>query len=223
MRNAPLALAAATATLFLAAAGAAVRAAPAAAPDAAVELARLQAWLDGTRDLSGSFEQELLSGALGAGVPEAGRFRLLRPGKLRFDYVRPERKVAIVDGDRTRLWIEEDAQLLLGRLEDAGDLLPTLLAGDRPLSAVFEATAPPAGETAATLRLTPRGEEQGFRHVDLRLDPETGALLEADVQDAAGNRLRYRFFDLERNRGLRAAAFEFEPPPGTEILGEAAP
>ena len=107
--------------------------APLPASEAEGLLASLQDWLDGTRDLRGSFEQELLSGALGTGIEERGDWYLRRPGQLRFDYRDPETKVAVVSGDETLLWIEADDHTVRGRLDRDNDLLVTLLAGERPL------------------------------------------------------------------------------------------
>ena len=44
------------------------------------------------------------------------------------------------------------------------------------------------------------------------------ALEEVEVLDLSGNRMRYRFSDIDRNQGLPAAAFRFEAPPGTEVV-----
>jgi hypothetical protein len=55
--------------------------------DAAAAVAGLQSWLDGTRNLSGRFRQELVSGALGGGVLESGRFWLVLIGRFLWFYV----------------------------------------------------------------------------------------------------------------------------------------
>ena len=95
----------------------------------AVEVvSRVQAWLDGTHTLAGQFEQVLISSALGAGLEENGRLYIERPGKMRWDYTSPERKVAIIQGDLTWFYIEEDEQMFLGRLDGEIKLLPMLLA-----------------------------------------------------------------------------------------------
>jgi len=196
-----------------------------AATPAAVEvLAGLQRWLDGTADLAGRFEQSLVSGALGAGVTESGRLVLRRPGRMRWDYERPETKIALVDGRRTRLYVAEDHQLWEGSLDDGGELLPTLLLRQAPLAEWFEASFPPGPEHPATdedeivLRLVPRQRQDAFRELRVTLDRPGFELRAAEVLDGAGNRMRYRFQDLRRNRGVPDTAFHFEPPPGTEIV-----
>ena len=196
---------------------------PAASPelDAAAVTERLQEWLDGTRDIEGRFEQTLVSGALGSGLEESGRIYLWRPGKMRWDYLEPERKIAWVDGETTRLYLEEDQQLWEGRLED-GALLTALLTGTRPLATLFEsallATPGRGGRGAYRLQLVPAGDVDEFRQVVLTLRPPGFSIEEAEVLDAAGNQMHYRFSKLRRNRGLSRALFHFEPPPGTEVV-----
>jgi outer membrane lipoprotein carrier protein len=189
--------------------------------DAASVAQRLQAWLDATRDFEAGFEQTLASGALGTGLAESGRLYLWRPGRMRWDYLEPERKVALVDGESTWLYLEEDSQLWEGRLEDDA-LLATLLAGARPLDTVFDsallATPRRGGKGAYRLQLVPRTDDESFQHVVLTLRPPEFAIEAADVLDAAGNLMQYRFVDLRRNEGVSESVFHFEPPPGTEIV-----
>lgn len=187
---------------------------------AASTMARLQAWLDGTRDLEARFQQTLLSGALGTGVVESGSLFLLRPGRLRWDYSRPERKVAIIHGDLTRLYLEQDRQLWEGRLDAMGRMLPALLAGTEPLSALFvpEAVEPvEAGQGRMRLRLLPADPGDFFEVVIVEIEADA-SIVGAEVLDGSGNRMAYRFSGIRRNRGLSARVFDFEPPRGTERI-----
>jgi outer membrane lipoprotein carrier protein len=198
---------------------------PAAEPAAstASALGGLQAWLDGTRDLEGSFQQSLVSGALGSGLEERGRVYVERPGRMRWDYRDPERKVAIVDGDRTWLYVEDEAQLYLGRLDENGALLPALMAADRRLTDWFDAEllapATSGEESGIRLRLTPRGDAESFQSVVVTLRPPQYAIESAEVLDPAGNRMLYRFSKLRRNKGLEKGLFDFEAPEGTAVVG----
>jgi outer membrane lipoprotein carrier protein len=140
---------------------------------------------------------------------------------MRWDYLDPEYKVALVDGDETRLYLEEDRQFWEGRLDPAESLVPILLAGSRPLSEVFRpvrVSGPDRGSRKYVLRLVPLEGSESFEEVLLGLRPPQFGLEEIEVLDAAGNRVLYRFRDMKRNAGLPAGVFHFEPPPGTEIL-----
>jgi len=184
---------------------------------------RFQDWLDGTQDLQGKFEQTMISGALGSGIIESGRLYIERPGRMRWDYLKPERKVALLDAGKTSLYLEEEQEIILGRLDEASDLLPELLTGEGRIAERFSASvaATPAGDGAGAyrLRLTPLGEAEQFEEVLLVLRPPEFAIEAAEVLDAAGNRMEYRFSALRRNRGLARKTFLFEPPAGTSVLG----
>lgn len=213
-------------TLSILSATAIVLLTPVAAADAAsgstaeAVLAGLQAWLDDTEDLEGAFRQSLMSGALGSGLEERGRLYVKRPGRMRWDYREPDRKVAIVDGDRTWLFVAEEDQLYLGRLGEHGALLPALMAADRRLSEWFDAELlAPSDDGVIRLRLTPKGEEESFESVTVGLRPSDHAIESAEVLDAAGNRMLYRFSKMRRNTGVPDGLFAFEPPAGTSIVG----
>ena len=189
--------------------------------DASALVLRVQAWLDGTNDMEARFEQTMTSGALGTGIEESGRMVLQRPGRMRWDYLEPERKVALIQGDSTRLYLAEDGQLWEGRLE-SGSLIAMLLTGAEPIRALFDAelleVAGKGDKRVYRLRLEPRDDPEALREIVLTLRPPDFAIDALEVLDGAGNRMRYRFLELRRNRGLPSSAFHFEPPPGTEIV-----
>ena len=180
-------------------------------------LESLQTWLDGTRDLRGTFEQELLSGALGTGIEERGNWYLRRPGQLRFDYIDPETKVAVVSGNETVFWVEADDHIVRGRLDRDNDLLVTLLAGERPLRDLFEPSidVEPVRRGKIRLRLVPLLQKDAVTELILTV-PRSGSGLETvEVLDAAGNRMLYRFPRMRRNTDVEPGLFRFTPPAGS--------
>ena len=147
---------------------------------------------------------------------------LERPGHLRWDYVDPEKKIAILVGDRTTLYLEEDRQMIRGRLDPSGSLFPRLLAGHDRVDDEFEARliATPRTGGAYRLQLVPRGETAGLSQVTLLLDAKTFAIQGAEILDEAGNRTTYALAAVRRNGKLPVGIFAFEPPPGTEIVDQ---
>ncbi len=204
------------ASLFLAAA--------APTDEKATVVAGLQSWLDGTQTLDMRFQQSLISSALGTTATEKGRMYLERPGKLRWDYLDPEKKIALLLGDRTELYLEEDKLLSRGRLTGEQGLFPRLLAGDGRVNELFAATlmATPStgGRGSYRLRLVPKGEFQALGVVILTLRPPSFVLESAELVDETGNRTTYTFSNVRRNQGLPEGIFAFEPPPGTELVDE---
>jgi len=190
--------------------------------DTAELVDRFQSWLDGTSDLQGRFEQTLQSGALGSGLAESGKLYLERPGRMRWDYLKPEKKVALLDDGKTSLYLEEEREIILGRLDETSELLPELLTGEGRIVERFRASlasAPEGEDGAYRLRLVPLGEAEPFEEVLLLLRPPEFGIEAAEVLDAAGNRISYRFTALRRNRGIAERIFHFEPPSGTSVLG----
>jgi outer membrane lipoprotein carrier protein len=165
----------------------------------------------------------MISGALGAGMSESGKLYLERPGRMRWDYLKPERKVALLDEGKTSLYLEVEQEIILGRLDETSELLPALLTGEGRIIERFRASVAtlPEGEDAGTygLRLAPLGEAEPFEEVLLLLRPPECGIEAAEVMDAAGNRISYRFRELRRNKGIAERIFLFEPPPGTSVLG----
>jgi outer membrane lipoprotein carrier protein len=198
--------------------------APAAAASKAEVVAGLQAWLDGTKTLELRFRQSLVSGALGTTVAEDGRLYLERPGKMRWDYLEPERKIAMLLGDRTILYLEEERTMSRGRLTAEQGLFPKLLAGGSRVEEHFDATlvaTPTAGGRGAyRLRLVPKADPSAGSSVTLTLRPPAFSIEGAELLDETGNRTTYTFTDVKRNRAFPGAVFGFEPPPGTEIVDE---
>jgi outer membrane lipoprotein carrier protein len=192
--------------------------------DKATVVAGLQAWLDGTSTLDVRFRQSLVSSALGTTASETGRLYLERPGKLRWDYLEPEKKVALLIGDRTELYLEEERLLSRGRLTGEQGLFPRLLAGHDRVEALFSAnlvaTPSTGGNGSYRLRLVPRVEPASATAVTLTLHPRDFAIEAAEVLDDTGNRTTYTFSSLRRNRALPDGLFAFEPPPGTEVVND---
>jgi outer membrane lipoprotein carrier protein len=210
-----------TAAAFL---GTAVGPGAASTADRGQVVSGLQAWLDGTTTLEAKFRQTLLSGALGTTVSETGRLYLERPGKLRWDYFEPDRKIALLLGDRTFLYLEDDRQFVRGRLTADQSLFPRLLAGGERLDAIFSATlvSTPAsgGRGAYHLRLTPKTSSGGLAELTLTLRPASFAIDGAEVLDEGGNRMTYVLSAVTRNGPLPDGTFSFEPPPGTEVVDQ---
>ena len=65
----------------------------------------------------------------------------------------------------------------------------------------------------------PKAAEAEFESATVEL--EDGVVTALDIQDALGQRTRIEFFDVARNVSFKAGWFEFEPPPGVEVVGEA--
>ena len=187
-------------------------------------VAGLQSWLDGTSTLEMRFRQSLVSGAFGTTATETGRLYLERPGNVRWDYLSPEKKIALLLGERTAVYLEEERQLIRGRLTAEQGLFPRLLAGRDRVEDLFSTSlvaGEPTGRSGSfRLRLAPKGDQAETAQVTLTLRSPAFSIDAAELVDEVGNRTTYVFSDVRRNRTLPDGLFAFEPPPGTEIVDE---
>ena len=142
-----------------------------------------------------------------------------RPGRMRWEYVAPERRVIVLDGDTLRVYTPADAQLQIAGL--AGGFSPTALGfllGEGDLRADFTSELLVQEERPEIgLRLRPRGDA-AFEHLEMWLAPDSHQLRESVVVDVFGNRTSVRFTKIAENGGVDDAAFEIRVPDGTEVI-----
>ena len=198
-----------------------VLAAEALGSDAAVVASRVQARYDATDTMRGDFVQEVRLGTSGRVLRSQGTMHFQKPGRMRWDYVSPERQTIVADGET--LWIHqpEDEQVLRGKLAHAFESQTpvSFLLGVGRLERDFSSRLLRPGEGGVLrLELTPRGQEGGSATLLLEVDPLSYDLRAAVVRDSLGNETRVALGAVERNVVLDAALFVFKRPSGTDLL-----
>ncbi len=193
-------------------------------PSAAALTAGIQRYYDAAKDLHARFEQ-VLTTAMGVKKKASGELWLKKPGRMRWDYAKPEKKLMVADGQTLWVYEPEDEQAFRQELKSSN--LPdsvSFLLGDGRLADHFDAKVEPApppdlaqpGEVV--LRLTPKRASSAYRSLLFVTDPKTGAVNGTVVYDQQGGESRLRFSQLETNRGLDDGKFRFTPPAGTRIV-----
>lgn len=194
-------------------------------PTAKEVVARMQKFYEQTTDLHAKFDQEL-SASIGGKKKASGDVWLKKPGRMRWEYTKPEKKLMVADG--TTLWVyePEDEQAFRQPMNAANNALPssvTFLFGTGRLESEFTITedkpAEGAGEPGdVVLKLVPIKPTAQYRFLYFVVDPKSYMVKESLVYDQQGGVNRMRFRDIETNKGLGNAKFEFTPPEGTKII-----
>lgn len=184
-------------------------------------VARVQKYYDATRDLKAKFDQELTSPSRGP-QKASGMVALKKPGKMRWDYDTPEKKVMVSDGTTLWVYVPEDEQAYKQSLK--GQALPaqvSFLLGEGKLDKEFDASltkvdglAP--GEVA--LKMVPKVGTAAYRYLVFVVDGKTGQVKRTIIYDQQGGTNTLAFSDVQQNRGVDDAKFHFSPPAGTQIL-----
>jgi len=193
-------------------------------PDAAQLVAKVQRFYDGTRDLRAHFDQTLTS-AVGLPKKASGEVWLKKPGRMRWDYLKPEKKLMVADGQTLWVYEPEDAQAFKQDLKSSS--LPasvSFLVGQGKLTAEFDVTLAdpaPAGlaqEGQVVLKLVPKTATTAYRYLLFAVDPATGQVHATQIYDQQGGVNQLSFSALQANQGVEDGKFRFSPPAGTRIL-----
>jgi outer membrane lipoprotein carrier protein len=190
------------------------------APPPAAELAaRLQNRYESIRDFTADFTQTYRGILMRQGATERGKVQLKKPGRIRFTYESPERKLFVSDGTVFKTYYPEEKSGSIAPVpkDDEASTALLFLAGRGNLARDFTASSAagaPAGEWH--LGLVPKSTQADFETLTLFVDARTLALLGFATTDDQGTNT-IRFSNLKENTGLGDRAFEFTFPKGTEI------
>ncbi len=196
-----------------------------AADPTAPELAQaLQRKYDAIKDFSADFIHTYQGGALKRRLTERGRVLVKKPGKMRWDYMEPERKQFVSDGAKVYFYIPADKQVVVSPMPaDAEATTPALfLAGKGRLTTDFAPSLVelPAGMPAGSLalKLLPKSRQPEYDWLVLAVDPATLVIRGLVTGDAQGGTSTFSFTNMKENVGLDDKQFAFQIPRGVDIV-----
>jgi len=191
------------------------------APDLA---AALQKKYDGVRDFSADFVHAYEGGVLRKQITERGKLLVKKPGKMRWEYTAPERKLFVSDGVQMYSYVPQDKQVIVSAIPKADEATtPTLfLAGKGSLTRDFTPSLVelPPGMPAGTvaLKLVPKTKQREYDSLTLIVDPRSLVIAGLVTVDAQGGTSRFSFTNLKENVGLADKEFAFTVPRGVEVV-----
>jgi outer membrane lipoprotein carrier protein len=186
-------------------------------------VARVDAYLASLKTLSADFAQ-VVRNRDGQVVDRAsGTLSLSRPDRFRWDYRQPYLQTIVADGERLWLYDSDLEQVTVRALEAGlGSTPAMLLSGSGKVGDAFTALALEREGEWTWARLRPKQENSDFDGVGLAFDAR-GELAAMELRDKLGQATVIEFGNVRRNPALDAALFRFEPPPGADVIGRAAP
>lgn len=180
----------------------------------------LRRFLDSTHTLQANFDQQLL-GTDGEVIEFAtGRLLIKRPGRFSWNYTMPIEQLVVADG--TNLWIYdvELAQATVTPLDDSVAASPAmLLSSEAALDAEFEVLENFDRDGVRWVRLAPKREGADFQ--ELLIGFRADNLSQLRLLDTLDQVTTIELSDVAINADLADALFEFVPPNGVDVIGEA--
>jgi outer membrane lipoprotein carrier protein len=194
---------------------------PALADEATALVTRVQKYYDATKSLRAKFDQELTSPTTGT-KKASGEVMLKKPGKMRWDYATPEKKLMVSDG--ATLWVYEpdDAQAVKQDLK--GSTLPaqvSFLVGEGKLAQEFDASLTKLDNLPAetiALKMVPKTGTAAYRYLVFIVDGKSGQVKQTIIYDQQGGTNKLSFSDVQQNKSIDDGKFKFSPPAGTQII-----
>jgi outer membrane lipoprotein carrier protein len=183
----------------------------------------LQRKYDRVSDFSADFIHSYRGGVLKHQATERGTLLVKKPGKMRWEYTSPEKKLFVSDGHKIYSYVPQDRQVIVGTMpRDEQAPTPALFLtgkGDitRDFTAVFDKVAE-AQPGALALKLTPRRREPEYESLTLVVDPKTLGLQMLITLDAQGGRSAFTFSNLKENVGLADNEFVFKMPRNVDVV-----
>jgi outer membrane lipoprotein carrier protein len=120
--------------------------------------------------------------------------------------------VWLYDVDLAQVTIRRAAETLVGTPAQ-------LLSGEGDVAAEFTVTDGGQEDGLSWSRLTPRREDGDFQ--ELRVGIADGDLRRMILVDRLGQTTRLDFERIERNPRLDSGTFNFSPPAGVDVIGQA--
>jgi outer membrane lipoprotein carrier protein len=185
-------------------------------------VARVDAYLANLKTLSASFVQVVRNKQGDITDRATGRLSISRPDRFRWDYSEPYEQVIVADGRKLWLYDPDLQQVTVRSLQQGLGSTPAMLLSGAGKAADAFASGPieQKGDWA-WCRLEPRERGTDFERVSLAFD-RRGELAAMELVDKLGQTTTIEFGDVRRGAALDAALFRFTPPPGADVIGEAA-
>lgn len=186
---------------------------------------------------------ERYSDGAGGEASESGTVYFSRPGRMRWDYESPEKKLFLVDGQNVWFYVPSARTASRAKLKESSDWRTplALLTGKADLAKLCAQIdlVPPAATSStsaahdrqsnpavpldpsdAILRCTPRGDSpSGETAVFLEMKPQ-GDLMRLIIREPGNAETEFRFGNWEQNVPIPESEFHFQAPPDVSIVDE---
>jgi len=183
----------------------------------------LQKLYESTTDFQADFEQVYKHKVFDEEKKSGGKVFIKSPGKMRWEYKEPEKKLFVADGEN--LWVYEEKANQVTKQALAESDLPvaiTFLVGKGKLKDEFAcalvAHAQFASQGKVVVELTPKKATTQYKKLLLIVDGKSWQVDRTIVIDPSGNTNTLRFKNVKLNKGVPDAKFQFKPPKGATIV-----
>ena len=177
----------------------------------------LDSFLDDVSSLTADFRQELWTVDQRLLETATGTLSLKRPNRFLWHYVEPIEQSVVADGKQLWIYDVELAQVTVTPLDSSASSPAMLLSGDRAVRDGFDVVRSFSVDGLEWVELKPKLEGTDFTSV--RIGFKDSAPERVELVDGLDQVTRIELSGVVVNPDLGDAVFDFEPPPGVDVIG----
>ena len=186
-------------------------------PAMASAIEQLRTFATSTSSARGEFLQQQVRTSGRSGEASSGTFAFIRPGRFRWEVLKPIEQLIVTDGERVHFYDKDLKQVTVRKVTDAVSATPAaILFGSNDLEANFTIKDLGTSDGVDWLEAVPRSKESGFDRI--RIGFRTGLPVAMEVLDSFGQTTRFVFRAIDRNPKLDGALFRFTAPAGVDVV-----
>ena len=194
----------------------------------ATVLAKAQARYASIERIQSSFRQVTYNATMAKEQVASGVYYAEKPGKVRWDYEKPEAQHLVISGGRVLFYVPSDKQLVFsdaGQVEELKAVLD-LLGGKGVVTERFKARlldddGEARNKDCYVIRIVPRKVMGSLLRVDLVIDRKTFLVLETAYWDIYGNRTRIFFSAITMPKSFESSLFKLDVPRDVVVVDAA--
>ncbi|QBZ82727.1 Outer-membrane lipoprotein carrier protein [Hydrogenovibrio crunogenus] len=185
------------------------------------KLSDLNAFVANLDTFSAKFEQTQPDESLFALNRSTGYFAMKRPGQLLWVYEKPEPQKIIADGRNVWVYdVDLDQATVRALANVEADFPLSWLLYREPLSERFNIIPGSVKDGVSWYNLTPK---EGTFFQSLEVAIANGKMVQIWMYQNADNVTKVVFNDIKQNQPVRDQQFDFHPPKGVDVIGQALP
>jgi len=183
---------------------------------------KTEAKLRSLRSLQADFKQVYYSSTVSTPLEEEGRLYLQKPGWMKWEYRKPEKKIFLIKNNLYQEYYVEEKQLVektFSDEENEAEVL-SLLAGERGILENYSVDLSPfptENSNVFQIKLTPLTEEADT-FILLEIDVKTWLIKKVVSFDWTSNKQEFHFSRIEINKNFPKDTFELDIPADVEII-----
>ena len=193
------------------------------ASDLKTVLDRMQKRYDQAKDFHARFSQNYSRSMMGRSTLSTGTITFKKPGRMRWDYDKPEARMFLSNGQV--LWLYEPSEKQAFKQDLKSSQLPAALAflmGKGKITDEFEVSFSKDAKQGRPgdfrLALAPKQPQSAYKSILFIVDPKEFLVRESVLVDSQGNTNHFVFDDLEVNGKVADSQFKWTPPAGVRVV-----